>query len=273
MALWTLLNDTQVGSNWLRAGETVNDAVRSIALIQGAGGVLIPQGDAQLATAAANVQFLKRRGNSAIDALAAQQLIAAMLLSPQTLEHYARGVVTANVANLAAFTVAGNDGLTYAAGQKVLLVGQTTASQNGLYFVNTVAGTTAPLTRASDWLTGASLPPGTVVEISEGTTWANSQWKTTSTGVATVDTTSVTLFPRQQRGTSAAMTAGTITISNVWLLAGATINLTENTSGGTVGTLKAPSASRTTGAGTGSFVITSSSGTDTSTVDWQIFNC
>lgn len=37
------------------------------------------------------------------------------------LVRYVRGVVFANVADLAAFTVAGNDGLTYAAGERVLL--------------------------------------------------------------------------------------------------------------------------------------------------------
>lgn len=73
-----------------------------------------------------------------------------------------------------------------------------------------------------------------------------------------------------QTGTSAAMVAGTITISNVTLLQQSNIQLTANTAGGTQGVLRAAAAGRTTGVGTGSFVITSASGTDTSTVDWRI---
>lgn len=71
-----------------------------------------------------------------------------------------------------------------------------------------------------------------------------------------------------QMGTSVAMTAGSVTISNVTVLQQSNIMLTANTAGGTPGTLKC--TTRTTGVGTGSFVIASSSGTDTSTVDWRL---
>ncbi|MFI0434026.1 MAG: hypothetical protein ACH36H_12910, partial [Candidatus Nanopelagicales bacterium] len=52
--------------------------------------------------------------------------------------HHVRGVVYSNVASLAAFTVASNDGLTYTEGQRVLLANQTTAAQNGIYVVGAV---------------------------------------------------------------------------------------------------------------------------------------
>lgn len=70
-------------------------------------------------------------------------------------------------------------------------------------------------------------------------------------------------------GTSAAMTAGTITISTTAVTASSKIFLTANTLGGTPGTLSAPTASIVAGT---SFVITSSSNTDTSTVNWWIVN-
>lgn len=70
-------------------------------------------------------------------------------------------------------------------------------------------------------------------------------------------------------GTSAAMTAGTITISTTAVTASSKIFLTANTLAGTPGTLSAPVASITAGT---SFVITSSSNTDTSTVNWLIIN-
>jgi hypothetical protein len=78
---------------------------------------------------------------------------------------------------------------------------------------------------------------------------------------------------------TATLASGTANIPGVTITANSRIFLTQKTAGGTTGTrLQAPSASRSVGAGTGSFVIESvdTSGavvtTDTSTVDWQIIN-
>jgi hypothetical protein len=130
-----------------------------------------------------------------------------------------RGVVTANVSDLTAFTVASNDGLTYAAGQRILLAGQTTKSQNGPYVVGTVASTTAPLTRPTDFATASVVPSGLVVEVSEGTLFAQSSWKltTAATSGATVGTTSIDFYPRYV-GQTVTLSSGTITIANVPLL-------------------------------------------------------
>lgn len=70
-------------------------------------------------------------------------------------------------------------------------------------------------------------------------------------------------------GTSAAMTAGSITISTTAVTASSIISLTANTPGGTAGILSAPTASIIDGT---SFVINSSSSLDTSTVNWWIVN-
>lgn len=70
---------------------------------------------------------------------------------------------------------------------------------------------------------------------------------------------------------TATLVGGTVTVSAVALSATAVIQLTRNTPGGTAGNLSAPSASRVPGS-SGSFVINSDSGTDTSTVDWRITN-
>jgi hypothetical protein len=70
-------------------------------------------------------------------------------------------------------------------------------------------------------------------------------------------------------GTSAAMTAGTITISTTAITAVSKVFVSANTAGGTVGVLNAPIASYVIGT---SFVINSSSATDTSTVNWWIIN-
>lgn len=108
-------------------------------------------------------------------------------------EQSVRGVVTANIASLAAFTVASNDGLTYVAGNVVLLVNQTTATQNGPYTVGTVGGGTAPLTRPPWWQTGAVVSGPVIFLASEGTQGANSQWMLRTTGAITIDTTNVSI--------------------------------------------------------------------------------
>jgi len=68
-------------------------------------------------------------------------------------------------------------------------------------------------------------------------------------------------------GTTAAMTAGTITVSTTAVLTGSIIQLTAQTTGGTAGALRVSSRTNAT-----SFVITSSSALDTSTVGWVIIN-
>jgi hypothetical protein len=70
-------------------------------------------------------------------------------------------------------------------------------------------------------------------------------------------------------GTSAAMTAGTVTVSTTAVTASSKIFLTSNTPGGTAGILSAPTASIVAGT---SFVINSSNAADTSTVNYVIIN-
>lgn len=103
--------------------------------------------------------------------------------------HRVRGIVTSNIADLAVFTVAGNDGLTYAAGERVLLAGQSTGAQNGIYVVGTVGGGTAALTRAADWAAAAVVRPGALMHVNEGTAYADTYWMITNTGSITVATT------------------------------------------------------------------------------------
>lgn len=178
---------------------------------------------------------------------------------------HVRLVATSNQTLTGAATI---DGSAVATGDLVLCAAQSTASQNGVY----VANTAGAWTYAGEWVTG-SVVGGLRVYVSEGSTWANSEWALTTTGAITVGTTSLAFWPKFFKGTSAAMTAGSITISNAWLLAtSGQILLTANTAGGTQGTLRAAAASRTAGAGSGSFIIASSSGTDTSTVDYCVVN-
>lgn len=68
---------------------------------------------------------------------------------------------------------------------------------------------------------------------------------------------------------TATLVGGTVTVNTTAVATGSTIFLTCNTPGGTQGFLSAPAASITNAT---SFVINSSSGTDTSTVNWLIIN-
>jgi hypothetical protein len=157
-----------------------------------------------------------------------------------------RGVVYSNVADLAVFTVASDDGITYVAGDRVLLTLQTTAAQNGVYVVGTVGGGTAPLTRATDMAAARVMPNGTVVEVSEGTHYAGSSWKAMSTqaGGWTVGTHNPIFYPRvfKQTVTLAAGTykigfGSTATPDEPLFLFSTTksmVNITRDTVGGTL---------------------------------------
>lgn len=186
--------------------------------------------------------------------------------------HSVRGVVTSNVADLAAFTVATHDGLTFVEGDYVLLAKQSTGSQDGIYVVGVVAVGAAPLTRAADWAAAMVLPANSMVVVGEGTAWKNSRWFASVAGAVTVATTSPAFYPERVKATTVAMTAGSVAVASTWILsASASVAmLSAKTPGGTQGTLSCGTLA--VGAGSGSFTITSSSGTDTSTVSYVIEN-
>lgn len=111
--------------------------------------------------------------------------------SPQSVRY----VMTSNVAALATFTVA-QDGVTGVAGETVLLVNQTSASQNGPYVIGTVGGGTAPLTRPTWFPAAAVVRGGFSFFVNEGTQGANGLWVSKTAGNITIDTTAFTLDMR-----------------------------------------------------------------------------
>lgn len=206
----------------------------------------------------------------------------------------ARGVVYSNVSDLAAFTVASDDGLTYVEGDRVLLAAQTTAAQCGVYVVGAVSSGTAALTRAADMPSGARLPNGSVVEVSEGTWYRGSSWKamSTTTGGAVIGTNDPVFYPRSFRQT-VTLAAGTYKIGlgstatpdePLFLYSTTTsvVNVTRDTAGGTLtGTVMyaCPVTTRTAGKAGAAFVVINSvieAGTiqnqDTSTLSVLVTN-
>lgn len=104
-----------------------------------------------------------------------------------------RAVATANIATLSGATTI--DGVSLVAGDRVLLVGQSAAAQNGPYVV--AAGAWA---RAAETIT-----PQAFWFVEEGATYGASQWKTATTGVITLGSTALSIV---QFGASVSYTAG-----------------------------------------------------------------
>lgn len=93
------------------------------------------------------------------------------------------------------------DGVTLVNGDRVALVGQTTASANGIYVAATGAWS-----RSTDADGANEITPGMAFFVEEGTTYADSQWRLTTNGTITVGTTSLSFG---QIGAGTSYTAGT----------------------------------------------------------------
>jgi hypothetical protein len=205
--------------------------------------------------------------------LLATSTTTAIWTSQGNLSRSARNVVLVNVASLASYTVAGNDGVTNVAGDRVLLVAQTTATQNGLYAVGTVTTGTAPLTRVTDLPAGAIVTNGIPVEVSEGTAFAGT-WRarSTTTGGAVVDTNDPVFYPNRYVRVTTAMagTPGTKALSAEWIFSATTSSVIPVVKApGTQGFLSL--GALTAGPGTGALTITSTAN-ETSTLEVEFRN-
>lgn len=109
-----------------------------------------------------------------------------------------RVVATANVASLSGLQTI--DGITLVANDRVLLTGQTTASQNGVY----VAASTA-WSRAVDADATGEITPGAFWFVEEGVSNNKTQWRCNNTGTITLGTTSIVI---NQYGAAGDATAG-----------------------------------------------------------------
>ena len=109
-----------------------------------------------------------------------------------------RVISTTNVALSGLLTI---DGVTLVANDRVALVGQTTASQNGIYVAASGAWT-----RSVDADGNSEVTPGMAFFVEEGTTYADSQWRLTTNGSIVVGTTSLAFA---QIGAASSYTNGT----------------------------------------------------------------
>jgi len=100
------------------------------------------------------------------------------------------------------------DGVTLAAGNRVLLKDQTTGSENGIYAFN---GAASSLTRAGD-----VIHAGTALTIAEGSVNGDTTWFVTTNDPITVGTTALvwaTLGPQTSAGTGLAKSGNTILLT------------------------------------------------------------
>jgi hypothetical protein len=166
------------------------------------------------------------------------------------------------------------DGVSLVAGNRVYLAKQTTASQNGLWVVQTGAWT-----RPTDWATGTTPPTGTRIRVAPGgtTNYAKygSEWFVYSVSGGAIDTGTVIAYPVVVRGQGALSsgTPSTLTIASAWVLSATTsvptiVNMT-NVADTSMKAVLAADASP--GSGDGTLTVTGPN-TITDTVGWSIRN-
>ena len=86
-------------------------------------------------------------------------------------------------------TSAAIDGYTPNVGDRILVTGQSTASQNGVYVVASGAWTRSIVDGAGN----GEIEPGAMWMVQNGSTYAGSQWRVATTGAITVGTTSLSI--------------------------------------------------------------------------------
>jgi hypothetical protein len=85
------------------------------------------------------------------------------------------------------------DGVNVSTGDRVLVTGQSTGSQNGIYQVQTVGtGSNGTWIRSLDTNATGELESGTIVMVTEGTVYADTQWKLTTNNPIVIGTTALT---------------------------------------------------------------------------------
>jgi hypothetical protein len=124
-------------------------------------------------------------------------------------------VVTATNINLSGGAPSLVDGVSLSLGDRVLVTGQTTGSQNGLYYVTTVgAGSNGTWARTSDGNENGEIEAGMIVMVTEGTIYADTQWKLITDDPIVINTTALTFTQNYMANSISSGTSNVVVNSN-----------------------------------------------------------
>ena len=132
------------------------------------------------------------------------------------------------------------DGVNLSAGDRVLVTGQSTGSQNGIYQVETVGtGSNGTWIRSSDTNATGELEAGAIVMVTEGTVYADTQWKLTTDNPIVIGTTALTFEQNSAFAFGNIFANGTAVLANsvgstVTFTAGNNIAITGNNTSKTI---------------------------------------
>lgn len=163
-------------------------------------------------------------------------------------------VVTVSNITLSGGAPAVVDGVTLAEDDRVLVTAQSTGTQNGLYIVSAVGtGSDGTWARTSDGNETGEIEAGMIVMVTEGTIYADTQWKLITDNPITIGSTVLT-FTQNYSANSISGGTSNVTVysnSNVTISSAGTANVLTISSTGAVvtGTLS------TTGNVTGNYIL------------------
>ena len=132
------------------------------------------------------------------------------------------------------------DGVNLSAGDRVLVTGQSTASQNGLYDVATLGtGSNGTWTRTPDGNQDGEIEAGMIVMVTEGTIYKDTQWKLTTNNPIIIGTTPLTFEQNSAYAFGNIYANGTAVLANavggtVTLSAGGNVTITGNNTSKTI---------------------------------------
>jgi hypothetical protein len=164
-------------------------------------------------------------------------------------------VVTATDITLTGGAPNSVDGVTLSLNDRVLVTGQTTASQNGLYLVTTLgSGSNGTWARTSDGNENGEIEAGMIVMVTEGAIYADTQWKLITDDPITINTTALTFTQNYMANSISSGSSNVVVYSNanVTISSAGTANMLVVNNAGTV----TAGTARATGNITGGNILT-----------------
>ena len=153
------------------------------------------------------------------------------------------------------------DSISLVANDRVLVTGQTSGAQNGIYIVQTLGtGSNGTWIRSTDTNATGELLGGTIVMVTEGAVYQDTQWKLTTNDPITIGVTALTFVQNYSTNSISAGTSNVVVFSNsnVIISSAGTANVFVVSSTGTVTTGTASVTGNITSAAnvTGSNLVT-----------------